>query len=71
VDRLLFERAIAPLCGSVGFRLLHKTEAGADAPLSDPLEKMIRQLLTAVIHPLRQLPNDVSSDTAVDSQQTL
>ena len=49
VDRLLLERAIPPLRNSVRFRFLDESEAGADAPVPDLVEEVVRQVLAAVV----------------------
>ena len=51
VDGLLLERAIPALDDAVGFGLFNEGEAGVDAPVAELVEKVVRQLLAAVIHP--------------------
>ena len=34
-----------------GFRLFNEGEAGVDAPVAELVEKVVRQILAAVIHP--------------------
>ena len=51
VDRLLLQRAIPALDDPVGFGLFNEAEAGVDAPVAKLIEKVVRQILAAVIHP--------------------
>ncbi len=54
VDCLLLERAIPPFHDAIRFRFLEEAEAGTDAPVSDLPEEVVREVLTAVVHPQRQ-----------------
>lgn len=71
VDHLLLERAIPPLRHAVGFRFLDKSVAGADAPVPDLVEEVVRQVLAAVIHPQCEPPGDVGVECAIEAQEPL
>ena len=51
VDGLLLERAIPALDDPVGFGLFNEGEAGVDASVANLVEKVVREILAAVIHP--------------------
>ena len=58
VDDLLLQRAVEALHHAVGFGLLDEGEARVDAPELDLVEKVLGEVLGAVIHAQRQPAGD-------------
>jgi hypothetical protein len=64
IDDLLFESFIEPLHDSVGLRLRYECKARRNSPELDLVQKMIREILAAVIHPQAQSTGNIGGNRA-------
>src|ERR1035437_1631415 len=66
IDCLLFECAVESLSDPMGLWFAYKSKTRLDAPESDLLQEVVRQILGSMIHAERKPTRQASPDSAID-----
>src|ERR1019366_5167712 len=66
IDGLFFECAVESLSDPIGLRFAYKSKTRLDAPESDLLQEVVRQILGSMIHAERKPTRQASPDSAID-----